>query len=292
VDEGNRHARPAPGAERPRRFRPRLRYELIGCGLHGHELLGTDVAYLRPEDVLVVREDADGLRWYRCLRCDSWLPLPPPTAPERPQLPARDEVELPLRGKALRDRYVLRLIAIDRFLHFVILAVLAAAVLLFAHDRARLDAYWLRIVRDLQSGVGGPVHDSSTGWVGELNKLFATSSNHLVLVGVVLGGYAVLEGVEAVGLWLGRRWAEYLTFLATSVLLIPEIWELDRSVSTLKLITLLINLAVVIYLLYAKRLFGIRGGGAAADRERAADSGWSALERTFPGAGTAHPAAD
>jgi hypothetical protein len=31
----------APGTERPRRYRPKLRYELIGCGLHGHELLGT-----------------------------------------------------------------------------------------------------------------------------------------------------------------------------------------------------------------------------------------------------------
>ena len=31
-----------PRTERPRRYRPKLRYELIGCGLHGHELLGTD----------------------------------------------------------------------------------------------------------------------------------------------------------------------------------------------------------------------------------------------------------
>jgi hypothetical protein len=38
---------PAPGTERPRRYPPRLRYELIGCGLHGHELLGTDAAALR-----------------------------------------------------------------------------------------------------------------------------------------------------------------------------------------------------------------------------------------------------
>jgi hypothetical protein len=41
-----------PGSERPRRFRPKLRYELIGCGLHGHELLGADAAALRPEDAI------------------------------------------------------------------------------------------------------------------------------------------------------------------------------------------------------------------------------------------------
>ena len=67
----------APGTERPRRFRPKLRYELIGCGLHGHEILGTDAAALRAEDELFAR-DSGGLRWYRCLRCDSWLALTPP----------------------------------------------------------------------------------------------------------------------------------------------------------------------------------------------------------------------
>ena len=48
------------------------------------------------------------------------------------------------------------------------------------------------------------------------------------------------------------------------------------------LITLIINLAVVMYLLYAKRLFGLRGGGAADAALREADSGWPALERTLP----------
>src|SRR6266568_1666815 len=61
----------APGTEKPRRFRPKLRYELVGCGLHGHEIMGTDAAALRPEDELFARESG-GLRWYRCLRCDSW----------------------------------------------------------------------------------------------------------------------------------------------------------------------------------------------------------------------------
>src|SRR5690349_3861075 len=101
ADAAQADVRRPPGTERPRRFRPRLRYELIGCGLHGHELLGTDVAHVRHEDALVLRVDADGLRWYRCLRCDSWLPLPPPVHPERDYLPARDEITLPLRGKAL-----------------------------------------------------------------------------------------------------------------------------------------------------------------------------------------------
>src|ERR1700687_2535991 len=90
----------APGTERPRRFRPKLRYELIGCGLHGHELLGIDAAALRPEDAISAR-CAGGVRWYRCLRCDSWVPLSPPDDPARPYPPRRSDVKLPLRGRPL-----------------------------------------------------------------------------------------------------------------------------------------------------------------------------------------------
>jgi hypothetical protein len=46
-----------------------------------------------------------------------------------------------------------------------------------------------------------------------------------------------------------------------------------------KIIGFLINLAVVIWLIYAKRLFGVRGGGAADEAERYRDSGWEAVER-------------
>ena len=45
---------------------------------------------------------------------------------------------------------------------------------------------------------------------------------------------------------------------------------------------LVINVAVVVYLLVAKRLFGVRGGAAADAALRAADVGWAALERTAP----------
>src|SRR6201993_1512001 len=161
----------APGTEKPRRFIPKLRYELIGCGLHGHEIVGTDAAALRPQDEIFARESG-GLRWYRCVRCDSWLALPPPEHPARKYPPERDEIVLPLRGKPLRDRYVLRLIAVDRALHFLILAALAAAVFLFAGNRAALNAEFTRILNDLQGGVGGPMTNSTRGVVHDLQRLF------------------------------------------------------------------------------------------------------------------------
>jgi uncharacterized membrane protein (DUF2068 family) len=111
----------------------------------------------------------------------------------------------------------------------------------------------------------------------------------LTKIGIVVSIYAIVEGLEAFGLWWQKRWAEYLTFLATLGLMPLEIYELTKSRSPLKLVTLLINLAVVIYLLLAKRLFGLRGGAAAERREREHDSGWAALERATPD-GTILPA--
>src|SRR5947209_13921423 len=271
----------APGTERPRRFRPKLRYELIGCGLHGHEILGTDAAALRPEDELFARESG-GLHWYRCMRCDSWLALTPPEHPTRKYPPARDEIMLPLRGKPLRDRYVLRLIAVDRLLHFLVLSALAAAVLLFASDRAALNAEFTRILNDLQGGVGGPLTTSKHGIVHDLQYLFAVSIRNLYLVGAAIAAYALLEGVEAIGLWFAKRWAEYLTFVATIVFIPYEIDELTKSVTVLKVLAFVINVAIAVYLLYANRLFGLRGGGKAEHAEREADTGWPAIERSTP----------
>jgi len=191
-------------------------------------------------------------------------------------------VALPLRGRPLRDRYVLRLIALDRALHFLVLGVLSAGLFLFAHNKAMLHADFTRILKDLQVGLGGPVNNSPHGIVHDLQRLFAVSLRNLYLVAAAAAAYGALEATEAVGLWLGRRWAEYLTFIATAVFVPYEIYELAKSVTWLKLLTLAINLLIVIYLLFAKRLFGLRGGGKAERAEREQDNGWPAIERATP----------
>ena len=287
---GRRHH--PPGAAPPRRYLPRLHWELIVCGTRGHELVGTDAREVRPEDSLVARLGPAGERWHRCLRCDSWLPLPPPEAPTREHVPARGDIELPLRGKALRDKVVLRLIAINRALHFLVLALLALAVLLFAAHRSELKDTFYRVLTDIQGGVaGGPVQTGKTGLTHELDRLFTLSTSSLHLLAAVLAAYAIVEGIEAVGLWLMRRWAEYLTLLVTASLLPLDGYELVHRPSALKVSAVIINFAVVAYLLIAKRLFGIRGGAAADEEERARDLGWPALERTAPGALGVQPAA-
>ncbi len=271
-----------PGTAKPSRFRPRLHYELLVCGARGHLLLGTDARTLRAADAIVAREE-DGVRWHRCLRCDSWLPLLPPSSPSSDHIPPREEVRLPLRGKPLRDKIVLRVIAVDRALHFVILSVLAVAVFLIASHEQQLREDFYRVLADIQGGVGGgPLQTSHHGLVGRLDELFSLNRGTLRLVGAGLAGFAALEAAEAVGLWFQRRWAEYLTFIATTLLLPLEVYELTARVSWFKVTALVVNLAIVVYLLLAKRLFGLRGGVAAEHAERQRDVGWEALERTAP----------
>jgi uncharacterized membrane protein (DUF2068 family) len=273
---------PAPGVRtRPARFVPRLHWELLVCGIAGHELIGLDAAHASAEDALIVRE-IGGVRWHRCLRCDSWLALALPAAPAREEPPGRDEIELRGRGRPLRDKIVLRLIAVNRAVHFVVLGLLGVAILLFASHRADFRDRFYRILTDLQGGaVAGGGHGQH-GLLGEIDKLFSLQSSRLHLFAAVILVYAAVEGIEAVGLWYQRRWAEYLTFIVTASLLPIEVYELVHRLSPLKILAFVVNVAVVAYLLYAKRLFGLRGGAAADEEIRAADVGWDALERSAP----------
>jgi uncharacterized membrane protein (DUF2068 family) len=263
------------------RRRRQLRYELLSCGFEDHMLVGTDAAAVRPEDHLVARE-MDGSRWYRCLRCDSWIPMAPPSEPRRAHPPDRDEIELPLRGRPLRDRYVLRLIAVDRAIHVVVLGVLAAAIFVFVTHRSQLQQAVYRILADFQGGVGGPAHDIHRGFLGDVDKVVSLRPQTLEVAGGFVTAYGLLEAVEMVGLWYGRRWAEYLTFVATTALLPLEVYELTTRITAFKVVALIINIAIVVYLLVAKRLFGLRGGEAAQRAIRERELGWGAIERTTP----------
>jgi uncharacterized membrane protein (DUF2068 family) len=262
-----------PGTTQPKRFRPTFHYELLACGVAGHELVGTDAAELRPQDAVVARPGPDGLRWHRCLRCDSWLALPPPELPSRPVAPDRDEVQLPLRGKALRDKFVLRVIAIDRAVHFVVLAVIAVAIFLFAANQTSLRGPAFKVLADLQGGLGGPTQDPGHGLIHELRRLFSVQHGTLIKIAIVVVAYAILEGLEAVGLWFARRWAEYLTFVATTLLLPIEVYELTHTLSPLKIVTLVLNIAVVVYLLLASGCSGC--AAARAPNARSASATWA-----------------
>ena len=65
--------------------------------------------------------------------------------------------------------------------------------------------------------------------------------------------YSALFLCEGVGLALRKRWAEYLTIISTASLMPIEILEIYKKPSTAKVVLLVVNLAVVVYLVLQLR---------------------------------------
>ena len=72
--------------------------------------------------------------------------------------------------------------------------------------------------------------------------------SHFVAVGLVALGYAVLFGIEGVGLLMGKYWAEWFTVIATASLIPIELYETLHHFGWLKLAALAGNVAIVAYL--------------------------------------------
>lgn len=77
-----------------------------------------------------------------------------------------------------------------------------------------------------------------------------TSNAQLWLIGTLVLAYATVRFTEAYGLWLGRRWAEWLAAASGAIYVPVEIYELTRGVSWIKLTALALNVAVVLYMCF------------------------------------------
>ena len=62
--------------------------------------------------------------------------------------------------------------------------------------------------------------------------------------------YSLIRFVEAYGLWKQRRWAEWMAALSGAVYVPAEIYEIAHRVSWLKVGALVINLAIVAYMVW------------------------------------------
>jgi uncharacterized membrane protein (DUF2068 family) len=85
--------------------------------------------------------------------------------------------------------------------------------------------------------------------------VYVGAFTHINLLAVSAIAYAALEATEGIGLAMRRRWAEYLTVIATGILIPYELYEVVTHPTLFKVGALLLNLAVVGYLAYRKRLF-------------------------------------
>ncbi len=170
------------------------------------------------------------------------------TAVKRPGYAVRLWRELGRLGGE-QDAFV-KVIIVERVVKATVLIALAAG-LLFAGREGWLTQ-WSNYAQDqLNLNVG------HTLIVQLLLRALVSLGhfNHVTLLAIGALVYALLEGTEGVGLAMRRRWAEYLTVIATSILIPYEVYEVVHRPTVLKVGALLLNLAVVAYLTYRKRLF-------------------------------------
>lgn len=127
------------------------------------------------------------------------------------------------------------------------IVLLAVGVVLVSHPHAD----WAGEISRLAERLGLDPRDN---WIQRIiDDVRKVKAHQDVVFGAIALAYGALEGVEAYGLWTRRRWGEWLTVVATSLLLVPEVWELTKSATLLKVGALLVNLAVVAYLLWRLR---------------------------------------
>jgi uncharacterized membrane protein (DUF2068 family) len=144
----------------------------------------------------------------------------------------------------------IKVIIVERIVKSAVLIALAVG-LLVAGEKGLLTS-WAQYAQDQLN------LDADDGVIAQLLLrlllLIGTFSHVTILaIGAIL--YALLEGTEGVGLAMRRRWAEYLTVIATGILIPYEAYEVIHHVTLFKVGALLLNLAVVGYLAYRKRLF-------------------------------------
>ena len=231
-----------------------MEWSLLDCGRRGH------VTYAPAETDLRAQLSAltpEGQAW-RCLRCGTFVP-----GPAEGSGPA-DKAPAPLRGKEIRSAIVLRIFAVERFLRAIVFGVLAWAVWEFGVSRVSLERAFDKdypVARSLFRQLGYDVDHSKI--VGLIHSALTLSQGTIKLIAAGVAVYALLELIEGVGLWLEQRWGEYFAMVVTSLGLPYEIYDLTDKVTATRIIFFLINLALVVYLVVTRRLFGVRGGKAA-----------------------------
>jgi len=87
-----------------------------------------------------------------------------------------------------------------------------------------------------------------------LTSVDKLTPHRMRLISAGVFGYATLHLVEGTGLVLEKPWAEWLTIALTASFLPWEIFELIRHLNWIKVVIMLINVGVLIYLVRVQQL--------------------------------------
>jgi uncharacterized membrane protein (DUF2068 family) len=229
-------------------------WNLRTCSRKGHVTYAPEEAEFRAK---LSAETPLGDAW-RCLRCGTYV-----LGDAHGSGPAENAPVL-LRGKQLRSAFILRALAIERWVRGLILVLLAVAVFKLKSTQVSVKELFDRDLKSLKpffNQIHFNVSDSAT--VHSIEKVLNAKPSTLNLIGFGILLYGLLQLLEGIGLWSLKRWGEYVAVVGTTLFIPLEVYEIVEKTSWLKIVILVINIAAVLYLLLSKRLFGLRGGHAA-----------------------------
>ena len=148
-------------------------------------------------------------------------------------------------SKKRESATVLILIAIFKLVKALALIAVGIGALKYLHkDLATSALHWVDVLRvDPDNRFIHPL----------LAKLFSVTPRQLKELSAGTFFYAALLGIEGTGLLLRKHWAEYFTIITTGALLPLEVYELAKHMTMAKIIVLVINAAIVWYLIVRVR---------------------------------------
>lgn len=233
--------------------------------MQGHAAPAVGAAFVGPQDAALGAELADGRRVARCLRCDCWIEHSAPTGKSIrfETIPPIEKLPKPRRGKPLREAIWMRLIALNKATHALAFTLIAIGLALTETNLFRLKSLAQRVIDFVQGPLNETGQQPSQTWFGrQLEHVLSLKAGTLTVLISLAVLYALVEWTEAIGLWKEKRWAEYLTVIATAGFLPLEIRELLDRITVLRVGALVVNVALLVWLIRNKRLFGFRGGHA------------------------------
>ena len=144
-------------------------------------------------------------------------------------------------GSTTRQRSpTLLAIAIFKLFKGVLLLVIGIGALKLLHrDVGEVVSHWIDVLR---------VDPENRFIHGLLVQALSVTPKQLEAASVGTFFYSGLLLTEGLGLLLRKRWAEYFTIISTAGLIPLEVYEVNRHLTATKIVVLLVNVAIVIYL--------------------------------------------
>jgi uncharacterized membrane protein (DUF2068 family) len=127
---------------------------------------------------------------------------------------------------------------------FALLAVAVGAFKFLHRDLAHSLEHWINLLRI----------DPENHYVHRLlARALNVNPRQLKELSIGTFFYSAVFLTEGTGLLLRKRWAEYFTIISTGALIPLEVYELAKHITPLKILVMIVNVAIVVYLVLRVR---------------------------------------